>query len=166
MSLKRKIALFLVNKIFVGTRKKSFSKKRKLLIWCGYKIGEGTKIVGPVSITGKLEVGQNCWIGKNFIVNGNGTVIIGNNVDIAPEVTFNTGGHLIGLHGHRAGEGKNYTQIIGNGCWICANSTFVNQVEIGDGCVVAAGAVVTKSFNNDQLIGGVPAKMIRQLTEE
>lgn len=116
MNIKRKIAMFLVNKVFVGTRPSSFKKKRNLLNWCGFQVGSNTKIVGPVFITGKLEIGNDCWIGKNFTINGNGKVIIGNNVDIAPEVTFNTGSFEIGSHNHRAGFGKNLTQIIGDRC--------------------------------------------------
>lgn len=88
----KKWVLFLVNKIYKGTTK--FKRKRKLLNSIGYQIGEGSKIVGPIEVTGKLIVGENCWIGKNFKVNGNGTVTIGDNCDIAPEVTFQTGGML------------------------------------------------------------------------
>lgn len=101
--IKRKIVLFLVNKIFVGTR--YFEIKRILLNSIDYKIGNNTKIVGPIECTGNLIIGKNCWIGKNLKVNGNGTVIIGNNCDIAPEVTFQTGSHKIGNANRRAGEG-------------------------------------------------------------
>lgn len=59
----------------------------------GYRIGKGSKVVGPIECLGQFECGENCWIGKNLKINGNGTVKIGNNCDIAPEVTFQTGGH-------------------------------------------------------------------------
>ena len=161
--LRRRIGFFLVNRVFAGTRKSFFGIKRKLLRFAGFNIGKGTKIVGPIICTGNVQIGKNCWIGKNFTINGNGMVIIGDNVDIAPDVTFNTGGHEIGNSERRAGQGHNYSQTIGNGCWICARSTFVNELNIGDGCVVAAGAVVTKSFESNQLVGGVPAKTIKLL---
>ena len=77
---KRKIVFFLVNKILAGT--KHFKCKRRLLNSIGFTIQEGTKIVGPIECTAKLEVGRDCWIGKNFVVNGNGSVTIGKNCKI------------------------------------------------------------------------------------
>ena len=46
---------------------------------------------------------------------------------------------------------------IGNGCWLCANSTILPGVVIGNKCVVAAGAIVTKSSGDLKLLAGVPA---------
>ncbi len=63
-NIKRKIALFATNYIFAGIRPWTFPIKRYLLNWCGYKIGCNTKIVGPVYLTARLAVGENCWIGK------------------------------------------------------------------------------------------------------
>lgn len=115
-NFKRKFCLFLVNKIFVGT--KYFNIKRKLLNLIGFKIGENTKVVGPIECYGKVVIGDNCWIGKNLKINGNGTVTIGDNCDIAPEVTFQTGGHKIGGTDRRAGVGLIFCQSIGNGTWL------------------------------------------------
>lgn len=153
--------MFLVNKIYCGTRK--FEKKRKLLNKIGYSIGEGTKVVGPIRCTGKLIVGKNCWIGKNFLVNGNGTVIIGDNCDIAPEVTFQTGGHEIGDVSRRAGKGRIFNQKVGDGTWIGGRSTILNNSKIGKSCVIASCACVTKDIPDNSLVGGVPAKLIRHL---
>lgn len=91
LGIKRRRVIFLVNRIYVGPG--HFEKKRKLLNSIGFEIGENTKVVGPIECTGTLKTGKNCWIGKNLKINGNGTVIIGDNCDIAPEVTFMTGGH-------------------------------------------------------------------------
>ena len=153
---------FRVNWTLKGT--KSFEKKRKLLNKLeGYSIGEGTKIVGPIQSTGRLTIGKNCWIGKNFYVNGNGSVTIGDNCDIAPEVTFQTGGHEIGDASRRAGKGCIHHQRVGNGVWIGGRTTIVNTVTIGDGSVIAGCACVTKNVENNTLVGGVPAKVIRKL---
>ena len=92
---------------------RKYEKKRKLLISLGFEIGEQTKIVGPIFCAGELKVGKNCWIGKNFNVNGNGKVFIGDNCDIGPEVIFQTGGHAIGPAIRRAGAGDNYSQFVG-----------------------------------------------------
>lgn len=163
LGLKRRIWLFAVNHIYVGTKK--FEQKRKLLIKLGHEIGQGTKVVGPVYCTGKLTIGNDCWIGKNFFVNGNGTVTIGNNCDIAPEVMFQTGGHEIGPDKRRAGKGITFHTFVGNGCWIGARSTILGGVHIEDSCVVAACACVCKDIEKNSLVGGVPAKVIRKLEE-
>ncbi len=165
-SIKRRIHLFLVNKIYVGTNPIFFDKKRKLLNSIGYSIGENTKIVGPIEWNCEVQIGDNCWIGKNMIAHGNGKIEIGNNCDIAPCVMFLTGNHKIGDTYRRAGLGENHLITIGNGVWIGARSTIVNDIKIGDSCVVAACACVTKSVENNMLIGGVPARVIRELKDD
>lgn len=162
-TVKRIIVLFLVNHIFSGTR--SFEKKRRLLNTIGYRIGEGTKIVGPIFCTGKLTVGTNCWIGRNLTIHGNGTVIIGKDCDIAPEVTFLTGGHKIGSPERRAGVGEIYTIRVEDGCWIGARATLLHDICLGKGSVIAACACVVKDVLPNTLAGGVPAKEIKKLHE-
>lgn len=164
LGIKRKIAAFGVNHLFVGV--KHFEKKRHLLNWIGCKIGEGTKIVGPITCTADLEIGRNCWIGKNFIINGNGFVKIGDNCDIAPEVIIQTGGHEIGTPERRAGKGIRFSVTVGDGCWIGARSTLLGGVSIGDGCVVAACACVAKTVEDNTMVGGVPARVIKNLSGE
>lgn len=162
-NIKRKIALLATNTVLAGTRPWTFPLKRAILNWGGYSIGQNSSIVGPIYVTGTLAVGDNSWVGKNLTVNGNGIVKIGNNCAIAPEVTFQTGGHRIGNHAHRAGEGCSHTQIVGNGVWIGVRVTILNDIEIHDGSVIAGGACVVKDVEEDVLVGGVPAKIIRHL---
>ncbi len=161
--LKIKWVNYCVNKRFAGTKSKHFEKKRALLNSLGHDIGEGTKIVGPVFCTGRLVIGKNCWVGKNLFVNGNGTVIIGDNCDIAPEVAFQTGGHEIGDSTRRAGKGFTKDIEVEDGCWIGARSTVLGGVKIKKGSVVAACACVTKNVEENTVVGGVPAKEIRKL---
>lgn len=160
-SITRRLAMFCVNHIFAGTR--FFGVKRRLLRVAGYDIGDGAKIVGPVLCTGTLKVGKNTWIGRDLTVHGNGTVEIGDNCDIAPGVMFLTGGHAIGSPERRAGDGETYEIHIGNGCWIGARATIGRSVRVGDGCVVAACACVMADVQENALVGGVPARKIREL---
>lgn len=51
---------------------------------------------------------------------------------------------------------------IGNNCWIGAKATILDGTSIGNGCVVAAGAVVTGCFPDDVVIGGVPARILKE----
>lgn len=54
---------------------------------------------------------------------------------------------------------------IGRNCWIGSKVTILSGVTLGPGCVVAAGAVVTRSFPADSIVGGVPARLLRHRTE-
>ncbi len=159
--ISRLFKFYLINHIYVGTC--FYKKKRKIMKKLGFKIGEGTKIVGPIFCTGQLEIGENCWIGRNFTVNGNGKVVIGDNCDIAPDVSFLTGGHKIGKKERRAGDGESYEIKIGAGSWIGARSTLLGNIEIGTNSVVAACTCVNKNIEPNTLCGGVPAKIIKQL---
>ncbi len=162
-TIKRILVTFVVNHFCAGTV--FFELKRNLLNSIGYELAEGTKVVGPIYNTGTLKTGKNCWIGKNLTVNGNGTVIIGDNCDIAPEVTFLTGGHEIGSSERRAGKGEIYKITVGNGVWIGARSTIGRNVHLGDGCLVATCACIICSIEKNCLVGGVPAKVIRMLDD-
>lgn len=161
----RRFVLFLTNKILCGTVPRNFEIKRKLLISIGYKIGKNTKIVGPIECNANLTIGNNCWIGKNLTVEGNGTLIIGDNCDIAPQVTFLTGGHKIGDSLRRAGSGESYTIHIGDGVWIGAHSTILNNTTIGNSSVVAACSCVVKDVGENVIVGGVPAKRIKEIVD-
>lgn len=156
--------VFLVNRLLKGTNPKLFELKRRLLNMAGFDLGEGTKVVGPVYIQGKLKTGTDCWIGKNFMVNGNGQVTIGNRCDIGPEVVFQTGGHRIGDSHRRAGEGIVFECSVGDGCWICAKSNILGGSSIGDSTVVASSACVVGDIPSNVLCGGVPARVIKHLS--
>lgn len=162
-SIWRRVAVFTVNNVLAGT--KFFGWKRGLLRSAGYQIGAGTRIVGPVYITGRLVTGNDCWIGKNLTIHGNGTVQIGNCCDIAPDVTFLTGGHKIGEGKRRAGMGETYEISVGNGTWIGARSTIMGDRSIGEGVVIAACACVASNVPDHVLVGGVPAKQIKELSD-
>lgn len=161
--LKRVGYILLINKVLAGTRPCFFKTKRRLLNGIGYQIGDGTKIVGPIHCNGSLSIGKNCWIGTNLTVHGNGKVIIEDSCDLGPEVCFLTGTHQIGSADRRAGDGYNTTIKVSSGCWIGGKSTLVNGIIVGKSSVIAAGALVCKSVEDNTLVGGVPAKVIRAL---
>jgi maltose O-acetyltransferase len=55
---------------------------------------------------------------------------------------------------------------IGHDCWFGANVTVCPGVTIGDNCVIGAGSVVTRDIPSDSFAAGVPAKVIRTITEK
>ena len=161
--MKHSLTIWMINHLFRGTR--CFAWKRTLMRFAGYEIGEGTKIVGPVVCTGHLRIGRNCWIGRSLEIHGNGTVTIDDNCDLAPDVTFLTGGHAVGDATRRAGAGATYSIEVGDGVWIGARATIGKNVKIGSGSVVAACACVMQDVAPNTLVGGVPAKIIKELND-
>lgn len=162
-TIKKRIVIFIVNHVLNGTR--FFAAKRRLLRSIGYEIGEDTKIVGPLYNTGTLRVGADCWIGCGLTVRGNGTVTIGDRCDIAPDVTFLTGGHVIGGPDRRAGSGEVYHITVGNGVWIGGRATLLRTIQIGSGSVVAACACVVRDVPENGLAAGVPARVIKEFQD-
>ena len=86
-----------------------------------------------------------------------------------PKPTIITGDHRIDIIGKHIIDVKDEEKlpnqdapvIIEDGCWLGANITILKGVTLGRGSVVAAGAVVTKSFPPYSIVGGVPAKLIK-----
>lgn len=161
--LKKRAALLLINHVLAGT--KWFSAKRQLLRLAGWEIGVGTKVVGPVFCTGTLIVGENCWLGRNLTIHGNGAVRIGDRCDLGPDVTFLTGGHGMGSGQRRAGAGETYTIRLEDGCWVGARATLMGNISMGRGSVLAACGCAVGDIPPDTLAGGVPAREIRKLYE-
>ena len=115
---------------------------------------------------GKLSIGDNTWFspGVIFYTHLEAPIVFGSNCDIGPGVEFITGGHTIGNSSRRAGEGSAKPITIGNGTWIGARSIVLGGVNIGEGCVIAAGSVVTQNVPRNSLVAGVPARIKRQLS--
>ena len=90
-----------------------------------------------------------------------GKIYLGKGCYIAPNVGIITANHdLNDLDQHAEGQDVR----IGERCWIGMNSVILPGVNLGDGTIVAAGSVVTKSFpEGNRVIAGVPAKVIKVL---
>ena len=52
--------------------------------------------------------------------------------------------------------------VIGKGCWFGTRAAILKDVKLGERCIVAAGAVVTRSFPPGSVVGGVPAVLLKQ----
>ncbi|CAH0136811.1 Galactoside O-acetyltransferase [Peribacillus sp. Bi96] len=156
--------LAILNNFLKGSR--FFRIKNFLLRIIGIEVGKGTKIVGPLYINyvSNIKIGNECWIGKNFTIDGNGSVIIGDRCDLAPHITINTGGHHIGDSHRRAGSGLRCNTKIESGTWIGTRVTIVNGADIGESVVVAAGSVVINDIKKNSLVAGVPAKIKKVLS--
>lgn len=123
----------------------------------------GTTI--SVQSNARLVLG-NCLINNKCSIICNQYIEIGDNTDIASGVLIrDSDGHkLIGSRKEQVLIGNNVVAPIkiGNNVWIGSNVIILKGVTIGDGAVVAAGAVVTKDVPSGSLVGGVPAKILKE----
>lgn len=152
------IGLFV--KLIPNTR--GFSLKSKLYRWAGAIIGNNVRIVSSARIigNGELIIGDNTWIGHEAMLLCSSKIEIGCNCDIAPRVYIGNGTHSITPDNDRIGNIERSEDIaIGNGCWIGVNATILPGITIGDKCVIAGGAVVTKSQMPMSLSAGIPAQI-------
>lgn len=114
---------------------------------------------------GDVLIGDNTRIGLHTTVIG--PVEIGSNVNLAQGIVVTALNHNFTDCTKRIDEqGVSTAKVtIGNDVWIGANATILPGVTIGNHCVVAAGAVVTKDVPPYSLVGGVPAKILKKLKE-
>lgn len=144
-----------------------FGLKRSLLRLSGAKIGKNARICSSVMIigAGELEIGDNTWIGHRCVISATSRIKIGANCDLAPNVFIGNGTHEITPERERVADIEiSKDVVIGDGCWLCVNSTILPGVSIGKKCVVAAGSVVTKSCDDMKLLAGVPAIVKKNLS--
>ena len=110
-----------------------------------------------------ITIGNRTGISARAYLAGQGGITIGDDVIMGPNVQIFSENHAfanLGITIKQQGVNKQAV-IIGNNCWLGAGATILAGVTIGDGCVVAAGSVVNKSFPQNTVIGGVPAKAIK-----
>lgn len=129
-------------------------------------IGRNTEILdGALVLTygGKITIGENCSINPYTIIYGHGGTSIGNNVLIA--------GHCMIIPSNHNFSDK-YLTIIEQGAtskgivieddvWIGHGCSILDGVVVGKGSVISAGSVVNKSVDPFTIVGGVPAKKIK-----
>lgn len=116
------------------------------------------------------DFGKNISIGKNVFINSGchfqdqGGITIGDGSLIGHNVVLATINHDLNPANHRK---NHYAPInIGQYVWIGANATVLPGVTIGDWAVVAAGAVVTKDVPANTVVGGIPARILKNIPAE
>ncbi|WP_218648746.1 sugar O-acetyltransferase [Paenibacillus kribbensis] len=117
----------------------------------------------------RCDVGKNIHVGEDFLSNYNvtildvGKVVIGDYCMIGPNSTISTVNHPMTVKGRREKLSIIKPVKIGNDVWIGANCVILPGVTIGNNVVIAAGAVVTKDIPDNCVVGGIPAKLIKEL---
>jgi maltose O-acetyltransferase len=143
--------------------------RARLYSLLGASVGRGAIVYspllfGPGSTARNLRIGASCFINGHVYIDCNGACVsLADQVTIGHHTVFVTSGHAIGPACRRAGSITPMPIVVEDGAWIAANVTVLPGVTIGSGSIVAAGAVVTRDVPPNTLVGGVPARIIRQL---
>ena len=116
----------------------------KILIEDNVQIGDRVQI----AVARSLRIGGNTLIASNVFITDHDHGISGVDAIFRPPIDRDLSLSSVS---------------IGNACWIGQNVCILKGVVLGDNCIVAAGAVVTRSFPAFSVIGGVPAKLLKSL---
>jgi acetyltransferase-like isoleucine patch superfamily enzyme len=112
-----------------------------------------------------LVVGPHVFVNRNCYFDLEAPIIIEEHATVGHGSTLITTVHDMGDADHRAGRTSSRPITIGRGSWLGAGCTILPGVSIGHGAVVATGAVVTRDVPPNVLVAGVPARVIRTLSD-
>jgi maltose O-acetyltransferase len=150
----------------------AFQRARTALLRsAGFRIGARSMFLGTLHTTGPgpislLSIGEDTIVTGPLHVDLGAKVTIGNRVQIGLDVSLLTLDHEIGPTERRCGPLLSAPIVIEDGVWIASRVMILPGVTIGRGSIVAAGAVVAHDVPADTLVGGVPARPVRDLTHE
>ena len=133
--------------------------RRVYLKLLGLKIGKGSFIMKQVYFMNpnNLRIGEFSHINRGCTIDARGNISIGDNVSISHGVYI-----MSGSHNHQSSDfiGKMRPIYIDDYVWVGVGATILQNVTIGEGAVVCAGAVVNKNVGAYEIVAGVPAKKI------
>jgi len=165
-----------LSSLYSRTLEDETEKREELLRQILGRMGANCFIQGPVFFHYGVhtEIGDNFFGNYNLTVQDDAKVVIGDNVNFGPNVTIVTPGHPLVASERRSMLGPDgapghfcYARpvTIGSDVWLGANVIVCGGVTIGDGCVVGAGSVVIRDLPANTFAAGVPARVIREITD-
>lgn len=124
-------------------------------------IGEGSRVMPPITVVrGKsVKIGRNVVIMNNALMMAAGGITIDDDVMVAANAQLISNNH--DLYDHAVLTCK--PVHLKRNCWIGAGATILPGVTVGENSVVAAGAVVTRDVEDNTVVGGNPARLIKRL---
>ena len=139
---------------------------RRFFLPC--RMGSNSKIWNGVHIDkpSNLSIGNNVSINRGSLIHAGGGVEIGDDTLIGPGVVIYSQNHNFG-DSNRLIREQGYSLkkvVIGENVWIACRAIILPGVTVGAGAVVAAGSVVSKDVAANTLVAGVPAEVVRNVT--
>lgn len=130
-------------------------------------IGDFSRVIVSTTLNNlgeHITLGNNVGIGEYAYLGGGGGLSIGDNCIVGQYFSCHPENHKYDNPDLPIKEQGVIRQgiKIGENCWIGAKVTILDGVTIGNNCIIAGGAVVNKAFPDNSIIGGVPAKLIKQ----
>lgn len=115
------------------------------------------------AMDGRIEVGSRVTIGEYCYLAGHGGLVIGNNSIVAPHCCISAANHIFDdVSAPIRFQGETALGIcIGSDVWIGARTVILDGVSIGNGCVIGAGSVVTRSLPDYAIAIGSPCEIVR-----
>ena len=131
---------------------------------CGVRIGKDSSVHGGCFVTGNnIVIGNNTVVNRFCYIDGRGPLYIGNNVNVSHYTIIHTLTHITNSpYFHAVAK----PVALMDHCWIGVRAIILPGVTIGEGAVVAAGAVVVKDVPAYAIVGGNPAKVIGERTRD
>ena len=131
------------------------------------KSGENVHIEAPFHCDYgyNIEVGENFFANYNFTVLDVGRVRIGDNAQIAPNVSIYTAGHPIHPESRNSGYEYGIDITIGDNVWIGGSASIMPGVTIGSNVVIGGGSVVTRDIPDNVIAAGNPCRVLRAITD-
>lgn len=124
-------------------------------------IGEESRVMPPLTVVrgNSVKIGRNVVVMNNSLFMATGGITIEDDVMVAANVQLISNNH--DLYDHQILICKPVR--LKRNCWIGAGSTILPGITVGENAVVAAGAVVTKDVEDNTVVGGNPAKVIKRI---
>lgn len=115
---------------------------------------------GQIFDNGNVRIGDRTFVSRHCYFEGEGAIDIGKDCQIAAETMFLTTNHERNADGTIESEPTYLAIRVGDGAWIGARSIILPGADIGDDCIIAAGAVVRGQCLAGKAYGGVPARLL------
>jgi carbonic anhydrase/acetyltransferase-like protein (isoleucine patch superfamily) len=135
-------------------------------------IGEGSYIHPEATIIGNVNLGEGCYVGAGARIRGDwGRIVIGRESNIQENCVIHVGIHETAQLGARSHIGHGailHSPTLGEHVYVGMGSIIMDRSDIGEGCCIGAGALVTENrvIPPYKLVVGVPAKIIGDVSEE
>ena len=154
-----------LTRIFNGTVETDYEERTKILKELLGSTGEKIYIESNF----RCDYGYNIHVGENFYANFDCVILdvckvqIGDNCLMAPGVHIYTATHPINPYERIAGPEYGKPIEIGNNVWIGGRAIINPGIKIGNNVVIASGSVVTKDIPDNVIVGGNPARVIKEV---